>query len=90
MVGNALGLFGAGVYLRAITASTGWATGTVSGAVTRSMSSARFFLFRSAVGSAALARAPSLRSAALRWRRASQPDAGHHGTGGLAHLVGRS
>jgi MFS family permease len=34
MVGNALGLFGAGVYLRAITASTGWTTGTVSGAVT--------------------------------------------------------
>jgi hypothetical protein len=34
MVGNALGLFGAGVYLRAITASTGWATGTVSGAAT--------------------------------------------------------
>jgi MFS family permease len=34
MVGNALGLFGAGVYLRAITASTGWPTGIVSGAVT--------------------------------------------------------
>jgi hypothetical protein len=34
MIGNALGLFGAGVYLRAITTSTGWATGTVSGAVT--------------------------------------------------------
>ena len=34
LLGNALGLFGAGVYLRAITASTGWATGTVSGAVT--------------------------------------------------------
>jgi MFS family permease len=34
MIGNALGLFGAGVYLRAISASTGWATGTVSGAVT--------------------------------------------------------
>jgi MFS family permease len=34
MIGNGLGLFGAGVYLRAITASTGWATGTVSGAVT--------------------------------------------------------
>jgi MFS family permease len=34
MIGNALGLFGVGVYLRAITASTGWATGTVSGAVT--------------------------------------------------------
>jgi predicted MFS family arabinose efflux permease len=34
MVGNALGLFGAGVYLREITASTGWATGVVSGAVT--------------------------------------------------------
>ena len=34
MVGNALGLFGAGVYLRALTASTGWATGAVSGAVT--------------------------------------------------------
>lgn len=34
MVGNALGLFGAGVYLRAITASTGWASGIVSGAVT--------------------------------------------------------
>ena len=34
MIGNALGLFGAGVYLRAITASTGWATGSVSGAVT--------------------------------------------------------
>jgi MFS family permease len=34
MTGNALGLFGAGVYLRAITASTGWPTGTVSGAVT--------------------------------------------------------
>ena len=34
MVGNALGLFGAGVYLRAITASTGWGTGAVSGAVT--------------------------------------------------------
>jgi predicted MFS family arabinose efflux permease len=33
-IGNALGLFGAGVYLRAITASTGWATGVVSGAVT--------------------------------------------------------
>jgi hypothetical protein len=34
MAGNALGLFGAGVCLRAITASTGWATGTASGAVT--------------------------------------------------------
>ena len=34
MVGNALGLFGAGVYLRAITTKTGWASGTVSGAVT--------------------------------------------------------
>jgi predicted MFS family arabinose efflux permease len=34
MIGNALGLFGAGIYLRAITASTGWATGAVSGAVT--------------------------------------------------------
>ncbi len=34
MVGNALGLFGAGVYLRAITAATGWTTGSVSGAVT--------------------------------------------------------
>jgi predicted MFS family arabinose efflux permease len=34
MIGNALGLFGAGVYLRAITTSTGWTTGTVSGAVT--------------------------------------------------------
>ena len=34
MIGNALGLFGAGVYLRTITASTGWTTGTVSGAVT--------------------------------------------------------
>jgi predicted MFS family arabinose efflux permease len=36
MIGNALGLFGAGVYLRAITASTGWTTGTVSGAMTLS------------------------------------------------------
>jgi hypothetical protein len=34
MIGNALGLFGAGVYLRAITTSTGWATGAMSGAVT--------------------------------------------------------
>jgi predicted MFS family arabinose efflux permease len=34
MVGNALGLFGAGVYLRAITASTGWPSGIVFGAVT--------------------------------------------------------
>ncbi len=34
LVGNALGLFGAGVYLRAITASTGWTSSTVSGAVT--------------------------------------------------------
>ena len=34
MVGNALGLFGAGVYVRAVTHSTGWSTGSVSGAVT--------------------------------------------------------
>ena len=34
MTGNALGLFGAGVYLSAVIASTGWATSTVSGAVT--------------------------------------------------------
>ncbi|HEY3681272.1 MAG TPA: hypothetical protein VGL45_21375, partial [Bradyrhizobium sp.] len=34
LIGNALGLFGAGIYLRAIIASTGWATGIVSGAVT--------------------------------------------------------
>jgi predicted MFS family arabinose efflux permease len=34
LIGNALGLFGAGVYLRAIIASTGWATSIVSGAVT--------------------------------------------------------
>jgi MFS family permease len=34
LIGNALGLFGAGIYLRAITASTGWATSVVSGAVT--------------------------------------------------------
>jgi MFS family permease len=34
LIGNALGLFGAGIYLHAIIASTGWATGIVSGAVT--------------------------------------------------------
>jgi predicted MFS family arabinose efflux permease len=34
LIGNALGLFGAGIYLRAIIGSTGWPTGVVSGAVT--------------------------------------------------------
>jgi MFS family permease len=34
LTGNALGLFGAGIYLRAIIASTGWVTSVVSGAVT--------------------------------------------------------
>ena len=34
LVGNALGLFGAGVYLHAIIESKGWRTGSVSGAVT--------------------------------------------------------
>ncbi len=33
-IGNALGLFGAGVYLRAIVETTGWTTGSVSGAIT--------------------------------------------------------
>ncbi|HET6606505.1 MAG TPA: MFS transporter [Rhodopila sp.] len=33
-VGNALGLFGAGVYLHAVTETNAWATGVVSGAVT--------------------------------------------------------
>jgi MFS family permease len=34
LVGNALGLFGAGVYLHAVVAANGWTTGLVSGAVT--------------------------------------------------------
>jgi hypothetical protein len=34
LIGNALGLFGAGVYLHAITVAKGWPTGLVSGAVT--------------------------------------------------------
>jgi MFS family permease len=34
LVGNALGLFGAGVYLRALTQTHGWTIGMVSGAVT--------------------------------------------------------
>jgi len=34
LVGNALGLFGAGVYLHAIVAAHGWPTGLLSGAVT--------------------------------------------------------
>ena len=33
LVGNALGLFGAGVYLHAVVAANGWTTGLVSGAV---------------------------------------------------------
>jgi MFS family permease len=34
MIGNALGLYGAGVYLHAVTETRGWSTGLVSGAVT--------------------------------------------------------
>jgi hypothetical protein len=34
LIGNALGLFGAGVYLHAATETKGWSTGLVSGAVT--------------------------------------------------------
>src|ERR1700742_74852 len=34
LVGNALGLFGAGVYLHEIVTANGWTTGVVSGAVT--------------------------------------------------------
>ena len=34
LVGNALGLFGAGVYLHEVVAANGWTTGLVSGAVT--------------------------------------------------------
>ena len=34
MFGNALGLYGAGVYLHAVTEAKGWSTGLVSGAVT--------------------------------------------------------
>ena len=34
MVGNALGLFGAGVYLHEVVTANGWTTGLVSGAVT--------------------------------------------------------
>ncbi len=34
LVGNALGLFGAGIYLHAITETKGWPVGRVSGAVT--------------------------------------------------------
>jgi MFS family permease len=34
VVGNALGLFGAGVYLHAVVAANGWTNGLVSGAVT--------------------------------------------------------
>jgi MFS family permease len=34
LVGNALGLFGAGVYLHEVVTANGWATGLVSGAVT--------------------------------------------------------
>ena len=71
MVGNALGLFGAGVYLRAITASTGWATGTVSGAVTLFYVVSAVLLIPVGVESPALARVPSSQSADLRGRRAS-------------------
>jgi hypothetical protein len=34
LVGNALGLFGAGVYLHEVVTANGWTTGLVSGAVT--------------------------------------------------------
>jgi hypothetical protein len=34
LVGNALGLFGAGVYLHEVVTENGWTTGLVSGAVT--------------------------------------------------------
>jgi hypothetical protein len=34
LVGNALGLFGAGVYLHEVITANGWTTGFVSGAVT--------------------------------------------------------
>jgi MFS family permease len=34
LIGNALGLFGAGVYLHQVVVANGWATGVVSGAVT--------------------------------------------------------
>jgi MFS family permease len=34
LVGNALGLFGAGVYLHEVVAANGWTTGLVSGAIT--------------------------------------------------------
>lgn len=34
MAGNALGFYGAGVYLHAVTQTKGWSTGLVSGAVT--------------------------------------------------------
>ncbi|MEY9180010.1 hypothetical protein ABIG06_001929 [Bradyrhizobium sp. USDA 326] len=34
LMGNALGLFGAGVYLHQVVTANGWTTGVVSGAVT--------------------------------------------------------
>jgi hypothetical protein len=34
LVGNALGLFGAGVYLHEVVTANGWTTGLVSGTVT--------------------------------------------------------
>ena len=34
LVSNALGLYGAGVYLRAVIVANGWTTGLVSGAIT--------------------------------------------------------
>src|SRR5258708_7235874 len=34
LVGNALGLFGAGVYLHEVVTARGWTTGSISGAIT--------------------------------------------------------